>query len=159
MIRLKDLLAEALPNNVICMKCKKELGHKAGLRPGEVSHGLCAKCEDEYNKEIDRMTVDEDSVHQTTSNWRGKGCKNYDDARDVCLDNEGVEDDTAKQETNILDMIEFYKRATDEQRTTLENFMDAQKYAEAKRYMDSINYGNFPQNAYQGWAGSRKGAS
>jgi len=112
------------------MKCKKELSHKPGLPSGKISHGLCSTCEDEFNKEIDRIAVTKEDV-----------------------------DGEAKQTINILDFVEFYKRADDDQRTTLENLMDDQKYAEAKKYMDSINYGNFPQNAYQGWAASRKGAS
>jgi len=27
---------------------------------------------------------------QTTDNWQGEGCQNYDDSQDVCLDNEAM---------------------------------------------------------------------
>lgn len=48
--------------NHICGWCKKELPQIIGLKPGDVSHGICPKCYAEKMKELDEMEVDNDRV-------------------------------------------------------------------------------------------------
>ena len=60
----------------------------------------------EYKKEIQEQITDkqisefvkkqlikEGYLKQTEKNWRGEGCKNYDDSRDICLDKEEIKED------------------------------------------------------------------
>jgi len=43
------------PGRAVCAWCGEEMGIRAELRPGTISHGLCAKCEAKENARLDAL--------------------------------------------------------------------------------------------------------
>ena len=44
---------------IVCSQCKRTLGIKQPLSDPTVTHGYCPVCEEEMNKKIDEMEVEE----------------------------------------------------------------------------------------------------
>ena len=90
-----------------------------------------------------------DHPRQTAQNWRSQGCKNYDDAHDVCLDKEGADPgwtNTGRQPdalTDKHDNIAWYAALNRAKAamTELENHLDALKDAHGAQQTTDLRIG------------------